>query len=125
VKRGLLLFLVVAAASGCGGGKSHTSALTATSPTPEATTGVSTSQATPKHVKYRYPRVLQRAFLLNCVKSGGTTKICACTLHRLQQTMPVAQFTSVGLAIQRHRKPPAALERRITRIAVKCATNPA
>ena len=123
MKRSLLLLAVLLAAGCGGGGKKHTSVATATGPPPAATTGVSTSQATPKVVKYRYPRSLQRAFLVNCVKSGGTSKICACTLHHLQQTMPVSQFTRVGLALRNGRKPPATLERRIRRTAIACATN--
>lgn len=108
--------------AGCGGsGKRHSSALTATGPTPAATTGVSTSQATPKRVRYRYPRVLQRSFLVSCEKNGGTTAACACTLHRLQERMPLAQFLTYGRALQAKRKPPAALERKFRRTAKECA----
>jgi hypothetical protein len=121
VRRSLLLFLLVAVVAGCGSGTSkNTSALTATGPTPVATTGASTSQATPKRVKYRYPRVLQRSFLVSCVRNGGTTATCACTLHRLQERMPVAQFSKLGGALQAKRKPPAALERKVARTSVQC-----
>jgi hypothetical protein len=111
--------------AGCGGsGKSHTAALTATGPTPIPTTGTSTSQVAPKRVRFTYPRDLQRVFLVNCRKNGGTTAICACTLHRLQERMPVAQFDRVANAIQGKRKPPAALQARIRRTGVQCARNP-
>ena len=109
-------------AAGCGGGSSkENAALTATGPTPAATTGVSTSQATPRRVKYRYPRVLQRSFLVSCVKNGGSAAACACTLHRLQERMPLAQFIDYGSALQAKRKPPAALERKFRRTAMECA----
>src|SRR4051795_3133679 len=113
--------------AGCGGGgKRHTSltatgALTATGPTPVATTGASTSQATPRHVKYRYPRVLQRSFLVSCVRNGGTTAMCACTLHRLQERMPLPQFMKLGRAFQAKQKAPAALERKFRSTSVQCA----
>jgi hypothetical protein len=123
VRRSLLLFAVVTlVAAGCGGGdKSHTAALTATGATPIPTTGTSTSQVAPTRVKHHYPRALQRAFLVNCVKNGGTTATCACTLHRLQERMPVAQFSKVGRALQAKRKPPAALERKFRSTSVLCA----
>jgi len=122
VRRSLLLLVLVAAIAGCGGsGKRHGSALTATGPTPAATTGVSTSQATPKRVRYRYPRVLQRSFLVSCVKNGGSAAACACTLHRLQERMPLAQFLTYGRALQAKRKPPAALERKFRRTTMECA----
>jgi hypothetical protein len=121
MRRSLLLLAVLVVAAGCGSGKRHTSALTATGATPVATTGASTSQATPRHVTYRYPRALQRAFLVSCVRNGGTTGICACTLHRLQERMPVVQFSKVGRALQTKRKPPAALERQVRRTSMPCA----
>jgi hypothetical protein len=121
VRRSLLLLALAALVAGCGGGERHTSALTATGPTPVATTGASTSQATPKRIRFHYPRDLQRAFLVDCVKKGGTTATCACTLHRLQERMPVAQFDRVANALQGKRKPPAALERKIKRTSVLCA----
>jgi dihydroorotate dehydrogenase len=124
VRRSLLLLALVALAAGCAGSsKRHTSALTATGPTPAATTGTSTSQATPTQVKYRYPRVLQRSFLVSCVKNGGTTAACACTLHSLQERMPVEQFVKLGRAFQAKRKPPAALERKFKSSTVQCARN--
>ena len=122
MRKGLLLIALVAVLAGCGGGsKRHTAALTATGPTPVATTGASTSQATPKHVTYRYPRVLQRSFLVSCEKNGGTTAMCACTLHRLQERMPLPQFIKLGRAFQAKRKPPAALERKFRSTSVQCA----
>ena len=122
MRRSLLLLALVAVIAGCGGGsKRHSSALTATGPTPVATTGASTSQATPKHVRFRYPRVLQRSFLVSCEKNGGTTAMCACTLHRLQERMPLPQFLKLGRAFQANRKPPAALERKFRNTSVQCA----
>lgn len=122
MRKGLLLLALVAVTAGCGGGgKRHTSALTATGPTPVATTGASTSQATPRHVRFRYPRVLQRSFLVSCVKNGGTTAMCACTLHRLQERMPLAEFIKLGRAVQAKRKGPAALERKFRNASVQCA----
>jgi hypothetical protein len=122
VRRSLLLLLVVAAVAGCGdGGKRQTSVLTATGPTPVATTGASTSQATPRHVRYRYPRVLRRSFLVSCEKNGGSTAMCACTLHSLQERMPLAEFVKLGRAIQAKRQPPAALERKFKSTSVQCA----
>src|SRR3954452_17693050 len=117
---------MVAMVAGCGGGgKRHTSstatgALAATGPTPVATTGAST-QATPRHAKYRYPRELQRSFLVSCVRNGGTTAKCACTLHRLQERMPLPQFLKLGRAFQANRKAPAALERKFRSTTVQCA----
>jgi hypothetical protein len=121
VRRSLLLLAVIAVVAGCGGGKRHTAALTATGPTPVATTGATTSQVTPKRVNYRYPSVLQRSFLVSCEKNGGTTAACACTLHRLQERMPLPQFVKLGRAYQAERKPPAALQQKLRSTAVQCA----
>jgi hypothetical protein len=119
-----LLLSIAIVAAGCGGsGKRHTSVLTATGPTPIAT-GTTTTPATPVRIKFHYPRDLQRVFLVTCVRNGGSTAICACTLHRLQEKMPVAQFDRVANALQGKRKPPAALQARIQRIGVQCARNP-
>jgi hypothetical protein len=118
----LATFAIAVAAAGCGGsGKSHTSALTATGATPIPTTGATTAQATPKRIKFHYPKDSQRVFLVTCVRNGGSTAICACTLHRLQERMPVADFDRVANALQGRRKPPAALQRKIQRIGVQCA----
>lgn len=121
MKLGLLLLTFALVVAGCGSGKRHTSALTATGATPIPTTGATTSQATPKRITFHYPKDLQRAFLVDCVRNGGTTAVCACTLHRLQERMPVPDFDRVALAIQGKRKPPAALEARIRRTGVQCA----
>jgi len=121
MRRSLLLLALVTIVAGCGGGKRHSADLTATGPTPVATTGASTSQATPKNVRYPYPRILRRSFIVSCVKNGGTTAACACTLHRLQERMPLAQFLQYGRALQAKRTPPAALQRRVRSTAVQCA----
>jgi len=57
----------------------------------------------------------------SCVKNGGSAAACACTLHRLQERMPLAQFIDYGSALQAKRKPPAALERKFRRTAMECA----
>jgi hypothetical protein len=122
VRFGLLLLTFAIVVAGCGGGgKRHTSALTATGAPPVPTTGTTTSQATPKRIKFTYPKDLQRVFLVTCVKRGGSTAICACALHRLQERMPVADFDRVANALEGKRKPPAALQRKIQRIGVQCA----
>ena len=126
MKLGLPLLIFALVIAGCGGGKRHgaasgTGALTATGATPIPTTGATTSQATPKRIKFHYPKDSQRAFLVSCVRNGGTTAICACTLHRLQEKMPVAQFDRVANALAGKRKPPATLEREIRRTGVQCA----
>ena len=122
MKSCLLLLAFTIAVAGCGGsGKPQTSALTATGATPIPTTGATTSQAAPKRIKFHYPKDSQRVFLVTCVRNGGSTAICACTLHRLQERMPVAQFDRVTNALQGRRKPPAALQREIQRTGVQCA----
>jgi hypothetical protein len=125
VRFGLLLLVgVVLVAAGCGGGgsdKRHTSVLTATGATPIPTTGTSTSQVEPTRIRFHYPRDSQRVFLVNCVRNGGSTAICACTLHQLQEKMPVAQFDRVANALAGKRKPPAVLQARIRRIGIQCA----
>ena len=119
-----LLLTVAIVAAGCGsGGKGQTSVLTATGPAP-GPTGPTTTPATPRQVKFSYPRDLQRVFLVTCVRNGGTTAVCACTLHRLQERMPAAQFDRVANALQGKRKPPAALEAKIRRTGIQCAKNP-
>ena len=122
MRRSLLVIALVAVVAGCGGSdKRHTAALTATGATPVPTTGPTTSQATPTRVAHPYPRTLQRSFLVSCEKNGGTTAACACTLHRLQERMPLEQFLAYGRALRTKSKPPAALQRRFRSTAVQCA----
>ena len=97
---GLVLAAVAAVllTSGCGSKKSNGFGA-ATQPPPAATTGVSTSQATPAHVRYVYPRPLARRVMQSCLSgSGGTAELCGCALKRLENTVKPSALAGSGLA---------------------------
>jgi hypothetical protein len=90
--------LVVVLAAGCGGGKaSKSKGFGAATQPPPAPTSVSTSRSTPTHTKFTYPRTLARRVMASCIKGGGSTEVCGCTLKRLENTVAPADLSRAGL----------------------------
>ena len=52
--------------------------------------------------RYPYPESTVRAFVDACAKNGAR-KVCQCTIERLQQTLPYAEFAAADRAIREDR----------------------